>query len=92
MGSICEQLLLGVLLVIPLSYKQSPNSSTSTSLLQQNRPLTLKLDPYSVRNGLDTLRPQSLVEFGINPDVFCAHRFLGEVHYGLDGPRSTLLK
>ena len=53
---------------------------------------TLKLYAYPVRNGLDALRPERLVELGVEADVRGAHRLLGEVDDGLDGPRSALLE
>ena len=45
-----------------------------------------------MRNGLDALRPECLVELGVEADVRGAHRLLGEVNDGLDGPGSTLLE
>ncbi len=47
---------------------------------------------YPMGNSLDTLRPHSLVEFGIQSDVGGAHGLLGKVDYGLDGMGSTLLE
>ena len=45
-----------------------------------------------MRNGLDALRPECLVELGVEADVRGAHRLLGELDDGLDGPGSTLLE
>jgi hypothetical protein len=53
---------------------------------------TLKLHSYPVRNGLDTLRPQSLVQFWVQSDIGSLHLGLGELDDGLDGPRSPLLE
>ena len=53
---------------------------------------TLKLHAYPVRNGLDALRPQRLVELGVKPNVRGAHRLLREVDDRLDGPGSPLLE
>lgn len=53
---------------------------------------TLKLHSYPVRNGLDTLCPQRLVELGVNTDVRGTHRLLCKLDDRLDGPGSTLLE
>ena len=53
---------------------------------------TLKLHSYPVRNGLDTLRPQSLVQFWVQSDIGSLHLRLSELDDGLDGPRSPLLE
>lgn len=54
--------------------------------------LTLKPDTDSVRNTLDSLRPQSLVELRVEADVGGAHRLLCEVDDRLDSPRCALLE
>jgi len=71
MGNICEELLLGALIVITFS---------------------LELNPQPVGNGLDTLRPDSLVEFGVEPHIGGPHCLLGEVDHGFDGPGGTLFE
>ena len=43
-------------------------------------------------NRLDALCPESLVELGVEADVGGAHRLLGKVNDGLDGPGSSLLE
>lgn len=43
-------------------------------------------------NTLDTLNPDSLVEFRIESDIRGAHSLLGECDNRLDGPGCTLLK
>lgn len=43
-------------------------------------------------NRLDALCPESLVELGVEADVGGAHRLLGKVDDGLDGPGSALLE
>ena len=45
-----------------------------------------------MRNGLDTPRPDSLVEFRIQSDVGCAHCFSCEFDDGFDSMGCTLLK
>ena len=42
-----------------------------------------------MRNGFDTLCPDSLVEFWIESDVVRAHCLACKVDDGFDGPRST---
>lgn len=54
--------------------------------------LTLKLYTYPVRNRLDSLGPNSLVELGVETNVGRAHSFLSKVDNGFDGPRSTLFE
>ena len=54
--------------------------------------LTLKLDPYPVGHALDALRPESLVELGVDADVGRAHRLLRELDHGLDGMGGPLLE
>ena len=53
---------------------------------------TLKLHTYPVGDGLDALCPDSLVQLGVKTDVLGAHRLLGKVDDGLDGPGSALLE
>lgn len=43
-------------------------------------------------NALDTLRPDSLVELGVEANVLGAHCLLCELNYGLDGMGSSLLE
>ena len=53
---------------------------------------TLKLYAYPVGNRLDALRPECLVELGVEADVRGAHRLLRKVNDGLDGVGGTLLE
>ena len=43
-------------------------------------------------NALDTLRPDSLVELGVETNVLGAHCLLCELDYGLDGMGGPLLE
>lgn len=43
-------------------------------------------------HALDTLRPERLVELGVDADVGGAHRLLGKVNHGLDCMGSPLLE
>ena len=45
-----------------------------------------------MRDRLDALLPERLVEFGIETDVLGAHRLLGELDDRLDGPGCPLLE
>jgi hypothetical protein len=45
-----------------------------------------------MRNGLDTLRPDGLIEFRIESHIVCAHRFACEFDHGFDSPRSTFFE
>ena len=63
-----------------------------SSAVKRENVRTLKLHAYPVGDGLDTLRPQRLVELGVKADVRGAHRLLRKVDDGLDGPGSTLLE
>jgi hypothetical protein len=54
--------------------------------------LTLKLYAYSVRNRLNSLCPNSLVELGVETNVGCAHRLLSEGDNRFHGPRGTLFE
>ena len=66
--------------------------SASITPSLHERPLTLKLDPYSVGHALDAAGPERLVELGVDTDVLGAHRLLGKVDDGLDGVGGTLLE
>ena len=63
-----------------------------SSAVKRENVRTLKLHAYPVGDGLDTLRPQRLVELGVKADVRGAHRLLRELNNRLDGPGSTLLE
>lgn len=54
--------------------------------------LTLKLQPHAMRNILDALSPNSLVQFGVQSDIFHTHGLLSKVDYGLDSPGCPLLE
>jgi len=43
-------------------------------------------------NSLDSLSPDSLVEFGVQSHISGSHRFLGKVDHGFDGPGSSLFE
>lgn len=45
-----------------------------------------------MRDVLDALAPQLLVELRVQPHVLGTHRLLRKVHNGLDRPRRTLLE
>ena len=53
---------------------------------------TLKFNPQPMRDSLDSLRPDGLVEFGVESDVRCAHCLVSEIDHGFDSPRSTLFE
>lgn len=53
---------------------------------------TLKLDPQPMWDSLDSLRPECLIQLGVNPHVGCSHSLLGEVDDRLDGPWGALLE
>jgi len=53
---------------------------------------TLESDSYSVRNGLDALSPECLVEFGVKSNVLCSHFLLCECDDGFYSPWSTFLE
>ena len=59
---------------------------------RNGRTLTFKPDTDPVGHVLNTLRPESLVELGVEADVLGAHRLLRKVYNGLDGPRCALLE
>ena len=59
---------------------------------RNGRSLTFKPDTDPVRHVLNTLRPESLVELGVEADVLGAHRLLREIYNGFDGPRCALLE
>jgi hypothetical protein len=42
-------------------------------------------------NSLDSLSPDSLVEFGVQSHIGGSHRFLGKVDHGFDGPGARFL-
>lgn len=42
--------------------------------------------------ALDALRPESLVELGVDADVLRAHRLLRKLDYGLDGMGGPFLE
>ena len=90
---ICEQLLLRALLVVTLACEPPTSNSVSTPRNHNEfGKLTLKLDPYSVGHALDALRPEGLVELGVDADVGRAHRLLRELDHGLDGMGGPLLE
>ena len=53
---------------------------------------TLKLYAYPVGDRLDALRPERLVELGVEADVLGAHGLLGELDDRLYGMGGTLLE
>ena len=59
---------------------------------RNGRTLTFKPDTDPVGHVLNTLRPESLVELGVEADVLGAHRLLRKIYNGLDGPRCALLE
>ena len=107
MARIGEELLLRVLLIVtlacnpirppisPLSSKPftpTPPNTTAKQKEGEKRTRTLKLHAYPVGDGLDALRPERLVELGVEADVGGAHRLLSELDDRLDGPGGTLLE
>ncbi len=90
MGDVCEELLLGTLVIVTLPYKKNTSVSTLEWIWGAKR--TLELHTQAVGHGLDALGPDGLVELGIQADVGGAHRLLRKVNHRLNGPGGALLE
>jgi len=53
---------------------------------------SLKLHPQTMGNGLDSLSPDSLIEFRIKSDIRSAHGLLSELYDGFHSPWSTFFE
>jgi hypothetical protein len=89
MGYVSIKLFLRTFLIITFPYNEQYISTTPKIIIIIR---TLEPHPQPVRNGLDTLRPDGLVEFRIESDVARAHRLAREFDDGLDSPGSTLFE
>ena len=53
---------------------------------------TLKFYPQTMGDSLDSLSPDSLIEFRVEPDIGGAHGLLSELDDRFHGPWSTFFK
>jgi hypothetical protein len=61
-------------------------------VFQEGLQLTLKLHSYPMRNGLDSLCPNLLIQLRVQPNITRAHRLLGKLNDRFDGPRCSLFE